>query len=293
LARGKTDDRRHPPIAGSRFNLVSVVSVAFVIIFVALIVALIHADLAYLDRKGISLDRIRTIITTPEVLGAIWRTVLASLITLVVVILFSVPIGYALSRYRFWGHTLVNTIVDMPIVLPPIITGISLLVFFGSDIGQDVLMERDKFYQWLFTTTGWRFPVWLPEIVLCQFLVSVSYSIRACKASFDAVDHQLEHVAMTLGCSPWRAFWRVAVPLAGNGIIAGSVMAWARAVGVFGPIMVFVGTMPRATVLPTLIWLEVSTGGTDVAIVLSLVMLLMAAIALAVVHWLAPGRKWM
>jgi len=292
VARGKTE-RQHPPIAGSRLNVVSVLSIGFVVVFVLLILTLIVADLSYLGRKEYSPSKFWAVISTPAVMGAIGRTVLASLITLAMVILFSVPIGYALSRYRFRGHTLVNTIVDMPIVLPPIITGISLLVFFGSDMGQEIMKEFDRFYLWLYRHTGWRFPSWLLEIVLCQFLVSVSYSIRACKASFDAVDRQLEHVAMTLGCSPWRAFWRIAVPLAGNGIIAGSVMAWARAVGVFGPIMVFVGTMPRATVMPTLIWLEVSTGGTEVAIALSLVMLLMAAIALAFIHWLAPGRKWM
>ena len=292
MARGKTE-HGHPPIAGSRLNVVSVLCVGFVVVFVLLVLTLIVADLSYLGRKDYSLAKFWDTITAPAVLGAIWRTVLSSLITLMAVILFSVPIGYALSRYRFWGHTLVNTIVDMPIVLPPIITGISLLVFFGSPVGREFRETLEVFYRWLYACTGWRFPTWLIEIVLCQFLVSVSFSIRACKASFDAIDRQLEHVAMTLGCSPWRAFWRVAVPLAANGIVAGSIMAWARAVGVFGPIMVFVGTMPRATVMPTLIWLEVSTGGIEVAIAITLVMLVMAAIALAVVHWLAPGRKWM
>ena len=283
MARRKTQ-QPHPPVAGPRANVVSVLSVGLVIVFVLMIVILIVADLSYLGRNDYSLAKFWGDITSSEVRGPIGMTVLSSVISLALVMLFSVPIGYALSRYRFRGHTLVNTLVDVPIVLPPIIIGISLLVLFGTPFGRAV---EDGLYN----ATGWRLAS-LIGIVMCQFLVSISYSIRACKASFDSVDLQLEHVAMTLGCSPWQAFWRVAVPLAGNGLVAGSVMAWARAVGVFGPIMVFVGTMSHVRVMPTLIWLEVSTGQTDIAIGLSLVMLLMASVALAVVHWLAPGRKW-
>ena len=283
MARRKTE-QRHPPVAGPRANVVSVLSVCFVVVFVLMILTLIVADLSYLGRKDYSPARFWDDITSPEVRDPIGMTVLSSLITLALVMLFSVPIGYALSRYRFRGHAIVNTIVDVPIVLPPIIIGISLLVLFGTPLGRAV---KDGLYD----AAGWRLESMI-GIVMCQFLVSISYSIRACKASFDSVDLQLEHVAMTLGCSPWQAFRRVAVPLAGSGLVAGSVMAWARAVGVFGPILVFVGTMSHVRVMPTLIWLEVSSGDTHIAIGLSLVMLLMASVALAVVHWLTPGRKW-
>lgn len=283
MARSRTE-HRHPPVAGPRANVVSILSLGLLGVFVLFIIALIVADVAYLGRKDYSPGEFWQNISRPQVLDAIWLSLLSSLITLALVILFSVPIGYGLSRYHFRGHTIVNTIVDVPIVLPPITTGISLLVLFGSPLGRAV---EDALYN----ATGWRLAS-LIGIVMCQFLVSVSYSIRACKASFDSVDRQLEHVAMTLGCSPWQAFWRVAVPLAGNGLVAGSVMAWARAVGVFGPIMVFVGTMRHVRVMPTAIWLELSTGKIEVAIAITLVMLLMAGAALTVVHWLAPGRKW-
>lgn len=97
---------------------------------------------------------------------------------------------------------------------------------------------------------------------------------------------------MSLGCSQWGAFWRVTIPLASNGIIAGSVMAWARAIGVFGPLMVFVGTSPRVMVMPTAIWLELSVGNIEVSLAVALVMLGMSGAALVVVHWLASRRKW-
>ncbi len=284
MARGEKPGR-HPPVAGPRANALSILSIGLLVTFVAVIILLVIADLAYLGRKDFSPGQLWDILMRPQVLGAIRLSLITSVITLVLIVLTAVPIGYALSRYRFWGHTVVNTIVDLPIVLPPIIMGISLLVLFGSGPGR-------AFQDTLYDATGWRLTSAI-GIVMCQYLVSVSYSIRMCKASFDTVDQQLEHVAMTLGCSPWQAFWRIAIPLAGTGLVAGSVVGWARAVGVFGPIMVFVGTMSHVRVMPTAIWLELSTGQIEVSIAMALVMLLMAGIALAVVHWLAPGRKWM
>ena len=97
---------------------------------------------------------------------------------------------------------------------------------------------------------------------------------------------------MSLGCSSWGAFWQVTLPLSRGGLVAGSILAWARAIGVFGPLMVFVGTSPRVVVMPTAMYLEMSTGNIATALVIALVSVLLAGIALAVVHWLAPGRKW-
>ena len=127
---------------------------------------------------------------------------------------------------------------------------------------------------------------------MCQYIVSVSYCIRATKSSFDDVDRRLEHVALSLGCSHWQAFCRVTLPLARNGLVAGGVMAWARAIGVFGPLMVFVGTGQSVQVMPTNMWLELNVGNIETALVVSLVTMSIAAIALVCVHHLAPGRKW-
>ena len=125
-----------------------------------------------------------------------------------------------------------------------------------------------------------------------QFLVSVSYCIRAVKASFDEVDKELEDVALTLGCTPFQCFRRITMPLAVNGLIAGCVMAWARAIGVFGPLMVFVGTSVRVQVMPTAMWLELSIGNIEKSFVIALIMVAIAGMALVLVHWLVPGRKW-
>ena len=280
-----TRDNRetHPPIAGRRANALSILTLSTLGLFVAVILVLVIADVAYLANKQVSWGQFWKILTSTDVLAAIRLSVITSLISLALVVLFSVPIGYALSRYRFPGHAVLNTIVDVPIVLPPVVIGLSLLAFFGTPIGDAIRAGL--------RTAHWSMVSGL-GIVLCQFLVSVSYSIRACKASFDSVDRRLEHVAFSLGCSQTQAFWRISLPLARNGLVAGSVMAWARAIGVFGPLMVFVGTGPRVQVMPTMMWLELSVGNIEISLAIALVALLMAGIAIAVVHVLAPGRTW-
>ena len=271
------------PVAGNRTNPLSVMTLGFLILFVAIIAVLVGSDLVYLIKEKVYPGRIWEILSSDRVLAAIAMSVETSLITLVLVIIFAVPIGYALSRFSFPGHAIINTVVDAPIVLPPIVIGVSLLAFFGTGAGQAIKYALRAAGDWTLASAG--------GIVLCQFLVSVSYAIRATKTSFDSVDRRLEHVAMSLGCSQWQAFWRISLPLARNGLVAGSVMAWARAIGVFGPLMVFVGTSPRVVVMPTDIWLELSVGNIEVSLTVALVMLTMACAALAIVHWLAPGRR--
>ena len=269
-------DARTGPPAGPRVGVLSIVTLAFVAVFLIAVLALIVADLAYVD-VGVVHDVLRS----RPVLAAMRLSLVTSGITLGLVVFFSVPMGYALSRYRFPGHALADTIVDLPIVLPPLVIGVSLLVFFQTAPGR-----------WI-EGLGLTFVYTVAGIVLCQFLVSASYGIRSAKAAFDAVDPRLERLALTLGCTPLRAFRRVALPMASPGIVAGAIMAWARAVGVFGPLMVFAGAVRMHTeVMPTTIYLELSVGRIEVALAVALVMLAGSAIALAAIHALAPGRKW-
>ena len=269
--------------AGRKAHALNVVSAAVLGLLVLGILALVAADVWYVWRAGLSPAEIGRILAAPDVLRSMRMSVATSLCTLLLVLCVSVPAGYALSRLRFPGHAVVNALVDAPIVLPPVVVGVSLLAFFGTPLG-DWIKEGLRAADWsLASGIG---------IVICQFLMAVSYSLRANKAGFDAVDRRLEEVALSLGCSPAQAFLRVTLPLARTSILAGSVMAWARAIGVFGPLMVFVGTGPRVMVMPTKIWLELSVGNIEVALAVALVMLGMAGAALALVHVLAPGRSW-
>jgi molybdate transport system permease protein len=158
---------------------------------------------------------------------------------------------------------------------------VSLLVFFSMPMGR-----------WI-TDLGLEFAHEPAGIVLCQFLVSASFGIRASKVAFDGVDPNLERLALTLGCTPMRAFRKVTLPMARRGIVAGAILAWARAIGVFGPLMVFVGTVEMKTeVMPTTIYLEVSIGRIEPALAVALVMLALATVAMLAMHGLASGRRW-
>lgn len=269
-------ERRSLRPAGPAVHCLSVISMALLVAFITLFVALIIADLGYTSRAHL-LKAVRS----PEVRAAARLSALTSLATLALVVVFGAPVGYALSRYRFPGRAIADVLVDLPIVLPPLIIGISLLVFFQTAPGKWIEASGLKF---VYTRKG---------IVLCQFLCSASYAIRAAKASFDSESQRLENIALTLGCTPMQAFRMVALPLARNGIVAGMLLAWAHAVGIFGPLMVFAGSVRMKTeVLPTAIYLELSIGRIETALAISLLMLFLAACVVAAIHRLAPGKVW-
>ena len=259
------------------------VTLGFLFLFIFIILILIASDLYYLASSSLTFKDLIKIIFSDNIWNAFILSIITSLCSLILVLIFSIPVGYALSRYRFIGHTVINTFVDIPLLLPPVVLGVSLLAFFGTPIGVQIKSLLKSLDISLVSGLG---------IVMGQFLVSISYCIRASKSSFDAVSQDIEAVGLTLGATPWQVFRKVSLPLAGNGLIAGAVMAWARAIGVFGPLMVFVGTGPRVQVMPTQMWLELSIGNIEASLTIAIMMIIIAGTALAIVHKLAPGRRW-
>jgi len=274
-----------PAVAGPRMHWVSVLTLTVLAVFVGAVVALVAADVFYLAeaqlRDGAE-GVMREVLGSRPIRHAMFLSLVTTAVSLVLVILVAVPTGYALSRYRFPGSIVLDALVDLPIVLPPIVIGVSLLVFFRTPIGRAI--ESVPGLEFVYTPKG---------IVLCQFFVSASYGIRAAKSAFDAVDRRLEHLALTLGCTHGQAFRWVALPMARNGLAAGAVMAWARAVGVFGPLMIFAGTVRMKTeVLPTTIYLELSIGRIETALGVAMLMLAMAMVALTAIHAIGTRARW-
>jgi molybdate transport system permease protein len=268
-------------VAGPRAHWVSVVTIAFLGAFVLGVLVLIAVDVFY-EKPGDTLATMAEALESPEIRYAIRLSLITSAITLVLVVCFAIPVGYALSRYRFPGSVVLDAIVDLPIVLPPVVIGVSLLVFFRTAVGQWI--ESLPWLQFVYTPKG---------IVLCQFVMSASYGVRAAKAAFDAADRRLEDLALTLGCTHGRAFCRVALPMARGGLAAGAVMAWARAVGVFGPLMVFAGAVRMKTeVMPTTVYLELSIGRIEPALAVSMLMLAIAMVALTLIHAIGQAHRW-
>ena len=246
-----------------------------VVVFITFSLFLVIADAAYIDKEAVM-----TVIRSPFILDALRLSVVTSVATTALALLFAIPMGYALSRYPFPGRLLADTIVDLPIVFPPLVAGLTLLIFFAqTDIGRWI--EEDLGMNFVFDAKG---------IVLCQFVVSASFAIRSIKTAFDEVDRRLENVALTLGYTQWGSFFHVSLPLARPGVVAGAILTWARAFGIFGPLMIFVGSFRGKTeVLSTTIYLEQSVGNLEVALAVALLLISVATVALLTIR-LVGGR---
>jgi molybdate transport system permease protein len=258
------------PVSSRRSHIFTAICFSFLAVFVVSILLLIIADVLYINKKAVV-----TVLTSSFIRDALWLSIWTSLTTTSISILFAVPMGYVLSRLRFPGRSLANSIVDLPIVFPPLVAGLTLLVFFS----------QTALGRWIQEDLGLEFVFQPKGIVLCQFVVTASFAIRFAKTAFDEVDRRLENVALTLGCTRWGSFWRISLPLAGNGIIAGGILTWARAFGIFGPLMIFVGSFRgRTEVLSTTVFLEQSVGNLEVALAVALLMILVAFIALLIIR---------
>ena len=247
--------------------------------FVLLIVLLLAADVVYTSPA----DFVEAL-SKPEIQSAFRLTILSCSAAAVLSLWVATPLGYLLSRYRFPGRWLVDTLVDIPIVLPPLVLGLSLLILFHLPI---LGWELEG---WLRDRVGFPVTYQWPAVVLAQFSVACAFAIRTMRVTFDQIDPRAEDVARTLGCTRGQAFMQIALPQAWRGMIAATTIAWARALGEFGPILVFAGaTRMRTEVLSTTVFLELSVGRLDAAVAVSLLMVLMAVVVLLILRVLGTG----
>ena len=234
-------------------------------VYVFLIVAMLVADL-FFTTPGHLLEAL----ASPQIQYAIKLSLISSSITALLSLWVAVPLGYLLARTNFWGKGVVDTLLDIPIVLPPLVIGLSLLILF----------------QWgPFKALHDSIPVTyaVPSVILAQFAVSAAFAVRTMRVTFEQIPVRGEQVAMTLGCTRNQAFWRVALPQARRGLLTAATLAWARALGEFGPILIFSGsTRMRTEVLSTTVWLELSVGKLEAAIAVSLLMILTAVVVLVI-----------
>jgi len=230
-------------------------------IYLLLIVLMVVADLAYIDR-GTMLTTLRD----PNIRYAITLSLVSCTISTILSLWVAVPIGYMMSRFDFAGKRWVDAILDVPIVLPPLVIGISLLVLFNYPP-----------FEWISSWVVFE----IPAVIIAQFTVACAFAVRTMRVSFDQIPQRYEHVAMTLGCNRSRAFWMVILPQARFGVLAAATLAWARALGEFGPILVFAGSSRmRTEVLPTSVYLELQAGNLSGMLAISLIMIMAAALVL-------------
>ena len=244
--------------------------------YVVLVALLLAGDAFYTSPQHILEALIK-----PEIRYAIRLTLISCTVSAILSVWVATPLGYLLSRYRFRGRWLVDTLVDIPVVLPPLVLGLSLLILFHLKIGEWRLED------WLRDRVGLQVTYSTIAVVLAQFSVACAFAIRTMRITFDQIDPRAEQVARTLGCSRGQAFMQVALPQAGRGLLAAFTIAWARSLGEFGPILVFAGaTRMRTEVLSTTVFLELSVGNLEAAVAVSLLMAALACLVLLVLRLL-------
>lgn len=236
-------------------------------VYVLLIVALVLANASF--TSPVHLWRA---LASAEIRYAVKLSLISCSITALLSLWAAVPLGYLLSRCEFPGKTAVDTLLDIPIVLPPLVIGLSLLILFQTRIGKAVESVVPVTFA-------------VPSVILAQFAVACAFAVRTMRVSFDQLSPRSEQVALTLGCSRAQAFWLVALPEARRGVLTAGTLAWARALGEFGPILVFSGaTRMRTEVLSTTVFLELSVGNIEAAVAVSLLMVVAAVLVLVTVR---------
>lgn len=273
------------------------------LLYLALIVSMVAADFRFA-----SWDDIATSLSDPRVQFSIWLSLITCTISAILSMWVAIPTGYVLARLgidaignRFERRPLIrrtclalrysiDTLLDIPIVLPPLVVGISLLVLFQTPAGRWIdHTTRDVF-------AGLGFPgirgvtYEIPAVVLAQFTVAAAFAIRTMRDTFEQISSRPEQVARTLGASRYQAFSRIALPQAWRGGIAAFTLAWARSLGEFGPILIFAGTARMKTeVLSTTVYLNFQFGNLRGAVAASLILVTVAIIVLILTRLLTLG----
>ncbi len=210
----------------------------------------------------------------------VWQAVRLSLLTsattTIISLLLGVPLAYAMARAAFPGKRLLDTLIDLPTVLPPAVAGVALLMAFGrrgvagavlSAWGVDIA----------FTTTA---------VIIAQTFIAAPLLVKTAVTGFAAISTELEQAAALDGANAWRVFWYVTLPLSRRALFTGAVLAWARALGEFGATIIFAGNFPNRTqTMPLAIYIGFELD-LDVALALSVMLMGLSFLALVAVKWL-------
>ena len=217
----------------------------------------------------------------PVVLEALRVSLVTTAVALLLTVAFGAPVAFLLARYRFMGHALLDALLDLPIVLPPVVAGVGLLLTFGRRGLLGAPLEL----------AGVSLAFSPAAVVMAQLFASAPFFIRAAKAGFMAVDPDVEEAAQIDGASAVLAFRFVTWPLAFPFLLEGMVLAWARALGEFGATILFAGSLAGSTRTITLSIYAALESDLAPALVLSAIMVAVAFSLLFAVRSLAARRE--
>lgn len=216
---------------------------------------------------------LQTYLRKSDVVQAIGLSIVTTSITTLLAIILGTPLAYMLARHTFRGRLTLDTLIDLPMVLPPAVAGVALLMAFG---------RRGIFGPYL-NAVGLDIAFSQTAVILAQLFVAAPYYVKTATSGFASFNRDLEHAAALDGAGLWRVFWYITVPLTWPSLLGGAVMTWARALGEFGATIIFAGNFPgRTQTMPLAIYIGFELE-LNVALTLAVVLLIVSFGVLAVV----------
>ncbi len=206
--------------------------------------------------------------------SALRLSLLTSIISVGLALITGTPLAYLLAHWKFPGRTLVDMLVDLPVVLPPAVAGIALLMAFG---------RMGIFGKWL-NVIGITIPFTTTAVILAQTFVSAPFLVRSARIGFAAIDLQQQEAARMEGANEWQVFRYIMFPLAGRAILTGIILTWTRALGEFGATILFAGNLEGTTqTMPLAIYIGFEQN-IKIALVLSVMLLAVSLVFMALLR---------
>lgn len=221
---------------------------------------------------------------TKQELSAIFLSLKIASVSILFALPFAIAVAWLLARKNFWGKNVLNGIIHLPLVLPPVVIGYLLLISMA---------KKGVIGQWLWQWFGFSFSFSWRGAVLASCVMAFPLMVRSIRLAFEAIDPKLEQAARTLGASPWRVFFTLNLPLSLSGIIAGAVLGFARSLGEFGATITFVSNIPNETqTIPAALYTFIETPDGELAAArLCAVAIAISLVALFCSEWLAQRQQ--
>ena len=252
-----------------------------VIVFILTLVLLLYIGLPVVALfLHSSLEGFVGAFSDPVVLDSLKLSLLTSVIATFIVVVLGTPVAYVSARFKYPGKELIDTITDLPVVMPPAVAGLALLITFGrlGLVGQYLHMLGITL---AFTTTA---------VIMAQAFVASPFFIRQARVSFEDVDRSYENAARILGASRLRTFFYITVPIALNGLISGAILTWARALGEFGATILFAGNLQgRTQTMPLAIYTAME-GSLDESVYISVILVIISFVVIAAIKVLSRRK---
>ena len=252
-------------------NNLKYISTIPLILFLALLICIIISILG-----RISIENLLDALASEEVRFAVILSVKCSIVAIILALLVGIPSGYALARYNFKGKEIIDSLINLPILLPPLVLGFGLLLLLGNTPVGNFISEN--IMDIVFTQNG---------IILAQFIIATPFIIRTTRAVFEGIDVKYEYIAQSLGLSRLESFLKITLPMAKNGIVAGAILGWARAIGEFGATLMLAGaTKMKTETLPIAIFLNVSIGDIELALAIAIIHIVIAVLVISLIKFI-------